>query len=212
MHMLKPLRAGGPRAGSGAEDPTGLAPLTLVLGGARSGKSRFGERLLSGFPGHRIYLATAEPGDAEMRARIAEHRARRGDSWSTVEEPLALAERLAELSLPGTAVLVDCLTLWLANLLGAGRDPQADGRRLEEALLRLRGPVVFVSNEVGLGIVPDNALARRFRDEAGRLNQRMAASCQRVHFLAAGLPVTLKDEMPFAIKGNHRDTEAQRQC
>jgi adenosylcobinamide kinase/adenosylcobinamide-phosphate guanylyltransferase len=186
MQLLKPSRAG--------PDGAVLAPLTLVLGGARSGKSRFAEQLVSGHAGPRIYLATAEAGDAEMAERIAEHRARRGDSWITAEEPLALLERLQALSQRGTAIVVDCLTLWLANTMAADRDPAAEGERLSAALPNLVGPVVFVSNEVGLGIVPDNALARRFRDAAGRLNQQIAARCQRVHFLAAGLSITLKDE------------------
>lgn len=198
MHMLQSLRAG-------------LAPATLVLGGARSGKSRFAEALLGGFPGARVYLATAQPGDPEMAARIAEHRARRGAAWTTVEEPLDLAGRLALLSRPGAAILLDCLTLWLANLMASDRDVAAEGGRLVEALPHLPGPVVLVANEVGLGIVPDNALARRFRDVAGRLNQQVAAACQRVHFLAAGLPITLKDEMPFKIEGNPGDEEAQSQ-
>ncbi len=202
MHMLKPLSAGSVAAG--------LAPLTLVLGGARSGKSRFAEQLVAAFPGRRVYLATAEPGDAEMAARIAEHRARRAGDWATIEEPVALPERVAALSRPGAAILVDCLTLWLANVMAADRDATAEGRRLMETLPGLAGPVVFVSNEVGLGIVPDNALARRFRDEAGRLNQQIAAACQRVHFLAAGLPITLKHEVALKVEENHRDTEAQR--
>jgi adenosylcobinamide kinase/adenosylcobinamide-phosphate guanylyltransferase len=170
-----------------------LVPITLVLGGARSGKSRLAEGLLAGARS-RTYLATAEAGDAEMAARIADHRARRGPGWSTLEEPLELVPALARATEAGGAVLVDCLTLWLANLLGDGRDPAAEGDRLVAALPGLPGPVVLVSNEVGLGIVPDNALARAFRDQAGRMHQAVAAVAQRVLWVAAGLPLTLKDQ------------------
>ncbi|MFO1056769.1 MAG: bifunctional adenosylcobinamide kinase/adenosylcobinamide-phosphate guanylyltransferase [Dongiaceae bacterium] len=170
-----------------------LVPITLVLGGARSGKSRLAEGLLAEAP-RRTYLATAEAGDAEMAARIADHRARRGPGWTTLEEPLELVPALAVATAGGGAVLVDCLTLWLANLLGAGRDAAAEGDRLAAALPGLAGPVVLVSNEVGLGIVPDNALARAFRDQAGRLHQAVAAVAQRVLLVAAGLPLTLKDQ------------------
>jgi adenosylcobinamide kinase / adenosylcobinamide-phosphate guanylyltransferase len=169
-----------------------LPPLTLVLGGARSGKSAYAEALLAGFPAP-LYLATAEPADAEMAERIRHHRARRGDAWRTVEEPLALGQALAAHSAAGRPVLVDCLTLWLSNLLCADRPVEPAVDDLLECLPRLSGPVVFVANEVGLGLVPDNALARAFRDHAGRLNQRLAACCQRVVFIAAGLPLLLKD-------------------
>ena len=167
-------------------------PVTLVLGGARSGKSRFAEGLLAG-AAPRTYLATAEAGDAEMAARIAQHRARRGDGWTTLEAPLDLVPALRSATASGGGVLVDCLTLWLANLLAAGRDPAAAGGALVEALARLPGRVVLVSNEVGLGIVPDNALARAFRDQAGWLHQAVAAVAQRVYWVAAGLPLLLKD-------------------
>jgi len=165
--------------------------VSLVLGGARSGKSRYAEGLLSLHAGKRIYLATAEPGDAEMRARIEDHRRRRGTSWRTVEAPLDIAPVIAGAG--DDAILLDCLTLWLANLMSAGRDIGKAERELWSALGDVRAPVVLVSNEVGLGIVPDNALAREFRDHAGRLNQAMAALADRVFFLAAGLPLTLKD-------------------
>ena len=166
--------------------------VSLVLGGARSGKSRYAEGLLSLHAGKRIYLATAEPGDAEMRARIEDHRRRRGTSWRTVEAPLDIAPVIAGAG--DDAILLDCLTLWLANLMSAGRDIGKAERELWSALGDVRAPVVLVSNEVGLGIVPDNALAREFRDHAGRLNQAMAALADRVFFLAAGLPLTLKDK------------------
>lgn len=169
-----------------------LPRVTLVLGGARSGKSAFAERLAM-TAGRAIYLATGHAGDAEMAARIAAHQARRGTGWSTLEEPLDLVEALAAARAPDRAVLVDCLTLWLANLMHAGRDAAAETERLGAALARGACPVVLVANEVGLGIVPDNALARRFRDAAGHLHQRIAAAADRVVFLAAGLALTLKD-------------------
>jgi adenosylcobinamide kinase/adenosylcobinamide-phosphate guanylyltransferase len=170
-----------------------LPPLTLVLGGARSGKSRHAEALIEAASPGALYLATAEPLDDEMALRIRQHRARRGARWTTREEPLDLAAALIEGARPERPVLVDCLTLWLSNLIVAGRDVAAASAELLDALPRLAGPAVLVANEVGLGIVPDNALARGFRDHAGRLNQSVAAQAQRVVFLAAGLPLTLKD-------------------
>ncbi|MSO68799.1 MAG: bifunctional adenosylcobinamide kinase/adenosylcobinamide-phosphate guanylyltransferase [Alphaproteobacteria bacterium] len=172
--------------------PNGLARLTLVIGGARSGKSGFAERLCLASGLRPLYLATAEARDAEMAARIADHQQRRGSLWRRVEAPLELVDALEAHAGIHAIVLVDCLTLWLSNLIEADRAIEAETARLIEALARLTGPVVFVSNEVGLGIVPDNALARRFRDEAGRLNQRIAATADRVVFIAAGLPLTLK--------------------
>ena len=165
--------------------------IVLVLGGARSGKSRFAESLFADRAGRRIYLATGEAGDEEMRQRILHHRARRGDGWRTIEAPLDLPAAIADAG--DDAVLVDCLTLWLSNLMAAGRDIEEATSTLCRALDRARAPVVLVSNETGLGIVPDNALAREFRDRAGWLNQAMAAKADRVFFIAAGLPLTLKD-------------------
>ena len=170
----------------------GLAPVTLVLGGARSGKSRHAEAMVESQPGPCVYLATAQAGDREMAARIAAHRARRGGRWSTVEEPLDVVAALSGACGPDRAVLVDCLTLWLSNLLGAERPVAAECGRLLTALPELAGPVVFVSNEVGQGVVPDNALARAFVDHAGRLHQDLAAAAQRVVFMTAGLPRHLK--------------------
>ncbi len=170
-----------------------LAPVTLVLGGARSGKSAHAERLIEATAGAGLYLATAEPGDAEMAARIREHRARRGDRWVTREAPLELAAALVEEARAERPVLVDCLTLWIANLMAAARDVDDECRRLADGLNGLGGPVVFVANEVGLGIVPDNARARAFRDHAGRLNQLLAARADRVVLVTAGLPQVLKD-------------------
>jgi adenosylcobinamide kinase / adenosylcobinamide-phosphate guanylyltransferase len=167
-----------------------LPPLTLILGGARAGKSRFAEELIERIARPALYVATAEPGDDEMRTRIAAHRARRGDHWSTVEEPLELVNiLLAETARP---VLIDCLTLWLSNLMGAKRDVGFETERLLSILPKAQTPVVMVANEVGLGIVPDNAMARDFRDHAGRLNQRIAQLAQRVVFMVAGLPLALK--------------------
>lgn len=165
--------------------------LTLVLGGARSGKSRHAEALIEALPPPWTYVATAQAFDDEMRARIAEHRARRSPDWITVDAPLELPEaiRLVPDSRP---ILVDCLTLWLTNLILAEHDVAAAGRALSEACAAASGPVVLVSNEVGLGIVPENALARRFRDEAGRLHQQLAAKADRVIFIVAGLPMQVK--------------------
>lgn len=171
---------------------TGLPPVTLVLGGARSGKSRHAEALVEAQPGACIYLATAEAGDAEMAERIARHRERRGPRWETVEEPLELAATLADVAGPERAVLVDCLTLWLSNLMAAERDPLAETEELVACLRSLSGPVVFVSNEVGLGVMPDNALARAFVDHAGRLHQALGEAAQSVRFLAAGQVLHLK--------------------
>ena len=176
-------------------DPLGNASrITLVLGGARSGKSAFAERLaLSCAPaGERVYLATGEAGDDEMAARIARHRARRGAEWRCVEEPVELAEALAREARGNRVVLVDCLTLWISNLMAHGRDVEAESIRLADLLPSLAGPAVLVANEVGLGIVPDNPAARAFRDHAGRLNRLVAGAADRVEFIAAGLPLTLK--------------------
>jgi adenosylcobinamide kinase/adenosylcobinamide-phosphate guanylyltransferase len=171
---------------------TPLPPVTLVLGGARSGKSRHAEGLVDRHPGRRVYLATAEILDSEMAERVKLHRDRRDGDWKTVEEPLELAAALKAETEQGAAVLVDCLTLWLGNLMGRERDVPAEIDGLIAAIGQFGGPVVFVSNEVGLGIVPDNALARRFRDHAGILHQRLAEKADRVIFVAAGLPLQLK--------------------
>ena len=174
--------------------PTAALPrLLLVLGGARSGKSRYAEQAIVAVAGGGLYLATGTAGDAEMATRVAEHRARRGPTWSTLEEPIEIARRIETEARPDRPTLVDCLTLWLSNLMHAGRDIDAETERLLAALAAARGPVVLVANEVGLGIVPESALGRAFRDHAGRLNQRVAAAAERVVFVAAGLPMPLKD-------------------
>lgn len=170
-----------------------LTGVALILGGARSGKSAYGEGLIALAPGAPAYIATAESGDQEMADRIRHHRERRGEGWRTIEAPLELAAAIAREKEP---LLVDCLTLWLSNLMAAERDIRLETDRLTTALRRPGGPIVLISNEVGLGIVPDNALARRFRDEAGRLHQRIAEIADRVLFVAAGLPLALKGELP----------------
>jgi adenosylcobinamide kinase / adenosylcobinamide-phosphate guanylyltransferase len=169
-----------------------LPPLTLVLGGARSGKSRHAERLVLRSGLAPVYVAPAQALDDEMAARIAQHRARRGASWRTVEEPLDLAGVLLGECGPDRAVLVDCLTLWLTNLMVAGRPVRAEMAALVELLPELRGALLLVSNEVGLGIVPADAMARAFIDHAGWLHQRIAEEADDVVFMAAGLPFHLK--------------------
>ncbi|MEA1834148.1 bifunctional adenosylcobinamide kinase/adenosylcobinamide-phosphate guanylyltransferase [Methylobacterium durans] len=163
--------------------------MTLVLGGARSGKSAHAEALVETCPAPWTYLATAQAWDDEMRERIALHRARRGEGWVTRDVPTELAAAIREVRGP---VLVDCLTLWLTNLMLGGADLAAASEDLASACADAAGPLVLVSNEVGLGIVPDNALARAFRDAAGRLHQRLAREADRVVFLVAGLPMVVK--------------------
>ena len=167
--------------------------LTLVLGGARSGKSLYAESLVTALPKPWVYIATAEGRDDEMKARIAEHQARRAEDWQTIEAPLMLAEALRAVP-AGSAVLVDCLTLWLSNAMLGAFDLEKTMTHLGEALAARDGATVLVANEVGLGIVPDNALARRFRDAQGLLNQRLAAQASRVVLMVAGLPLTVKGQ------------------
>ena len=164
----------------------------LILGGARSGKSRYAQTLAEAFDGDLIFIATGEAFDDEMAERIAHHRADRGPRWDTVEAPLALDEAIRARAAPGKLLLIDCLTLWVSNLMHAERDIVAATDELIAAMGDARGPVILVAYEVGLGIVPDNALARRFRDEAGRVNQAVAAAANEVSFIAAGLPLRLK--------------------
>lgn len=168
------------------------AGVVLVLGGQRSGKSLLAERLAEESGLAPVYIATGQGHDDEMRARIDAHRARRGKRWRTIEAPLALPEALAETASGERALLVDCLSLWLTNLLLAGHDPAAARTALYEALPGLPGLVVVVSTEAGQGVVPMNALARRFVDEAGLLHQAVAARADRVAWVAAGLPLWLK--------------------
>lgn len=166
--------------------------VTLVLGGARSGKSAYAEGLLASHPAPRIYVATAEARDEEMRQRIAQHRSRRRSDWVTVEEPLDIATALTRPDHLARPLLVDCLTLWVSNLLLSDADIGRATQALVAALAARRAPTVLVANEVGLGIVPDNALARRFRDAAGTLNQQLAKDADHVVFMVAGLALTMK--------------------
>ncbi|HEY4836431.1 MAG TPA: bifunctional adenosylcobinamide kinase/adenosylcobinamide-phosphate guanylyltransferase [Bradyrhizobium sp.] len=168
-----------------------LPRLTFVLGGARSGKSRYAEGLVMDCAPPWVYIATAQAHDDEMAVRIAEHRQRRDGGWRTVEAPLDLPGAIAAHGSEGP-VLIDCLTLWLSNVMLTGRDLVAETQRLIAALRNADGPIVIVSNEVGFGIVPDNALARKFRDAQGRLNMQVAAIADRAVLIAAGLPLTLK--------------------
>ena len=177
-------------------DAGSCSGVTLVLGGARSGKSRFAESLAPERGARYIYIATAEPVDDEMAARIAVHQARRGPAWRTIEAPIELAQAIGRESTPRTWLLVDCLTVWLGNLMHHGLDVDAAREALLESLAAAPGPVVLVANEVGLGLVPDNAMARAFRDHAGRLNQAVARVAGTVWFIAAGIPVTLKGAQP----------------
>ena len=190
------------RWGAGHAEPvTGSLPscdlpsLSLVIGGARSGKSTFAELMIAGTSRPRRYIATSEAWDDEMRDRIARHQSDRGGDWVTVEAPLDLPAALA--TAPGNeAVLIDCATLWLTNHLLASHDITEATHALIAALAACPAPVVIVSNEVGYGIVPENALARRFRDEQGRLNQRLAREAALVVTVIAGLPLVLKGQLP----------------
>ncbi|WP_024513668.1 bifunctional adenosylcobinamide kinase/adenosylcobinamide-phosphate guanylyltransferase [Bradyrhizobium sp. Tv2a-2] len=166
-------------------------PTILVTGGARSGKSTRAETRAQDFAGRPVYIATAEGFDHEMRERIAKHRARRGNEWIEHETPLELVAALNATD-GGGARLVDCLTLWLSNLMHEGRDWTKEAAALVEALKAQRSPVVLVTNEVGSGIVPDNALAREFRDAAGFLNQMIARAADEVELVVAGLPMRVK--------------------
>jgi len=164
----------------------------LILGGARSGKSALAVRLARSSGRAVTFVATATAGDAEMAERIARHRAARPPAWRVVEEPIALAVALRAECAADRIVIVDCLTLWLSNLMPAEAPLESERAALLDALPALPGRVLLVANEVGLGIVPENALARRFRDEQGTLNQAVASLCQRVILVAAGIPLVVK--------------------
>ncbi len=173
--------------------PSTTARHVFVLGGARSGKSRYAQQLAEATGRTLLYCATATPhDDAEMDARIARHQADRDARWRTLEAPLRLGETLRGETAPDRVVLVDCLTLWLTNVMLGGDDMATETARLAALVPTLTGPVIFVSNEVGQGIVPDNAMARAFRDAQGRLNQAMAAACDTAVLVVAGLPLLLK--------------------
>jgi adenosyl cobinamide kinase/adenosyl cobinamide phosphate guanylyltransferase len=165
--------------------------LTFVLGGARSGKSRHAQSLARANPAPWVMIATAEALDEEMRQRIAEHKRDRGESWITMEAPIDLAGALTE-ALAEAPVVIDCLTLWLSNLVLGDHDLDLAVTGLEAALRARTAPTILVSNEVGLGIVPETPLGRAFRDKAGSLNQRLAARAGHVVFMVAGLPMTVK--------------------
>ncbi len=166
--------------------------IILVLGGARSGKSAFAEGLIDASRLAKVYIATGQAFDREMSDRIETHQVRRGPEWESVEEPLDLTGVLRNSTAAGSAVLVDCLTLWLTNLMLENKDSATLGDELAQALPDLPGLIVFVSSEVGQGIVPDNYLARSFRDQAGLLHQKVAAIADEVYIVAAGLPLKLK--------------------
>jgi len=172
-----------------------VSKIYFITGGARSGKSAFAEKLAGDIPGKRAYLATAQALDAEMVARIEHHRLRRGSAWDTYEEPLAIAELLKKLSGRYEVVLLDCLTLWLSNIMARTGSNDEISARVDELTSGLRdfaGACIVVSNEVGLGIVPDNPLARRFRDLAGFANQKLAQASDEAYLLAAGIPMKIK--------------------
>lgn len=172
-------------------DTTTQGRLTFLLGGARSGKSLHAEKLITALPAPWTYIATAQAFDDEMRERIAHHRERRAEGWQTLDAPFDLADTLRALP-TGMPILLDCLTLWLTNIMLAERDVDAAVAELCAVLAVPTGPWYVVSNEVGLSIVPENALARRFRDEQGRLNQKIAAIADEVLFMVAGLPMKVK--------------------
>ena len=173
-------------------DPAIPCRTALILGGARSGKSRYAQQLAESFAGELLFIATAEALDPEMAARIARHRADRGPRWATREEPLDLVATLEGLARPGRVVLVDCITLWLSNLIHAARAPEAEVSALATAVPSLCGPAILVSNEVGLGIAPATELGREFRDLQGRANIALAAACDVVVAMTAGLPRLVK--------------------
>ena len=169
-----------------------MSKIILVLGGARSGKSRFAEQIGEGSDDTLVYIATAQAFDAEMTARIARHRDDRPPRWQTVECPLEIVGAIEAYDAPGQTIVIDCLTLWLSNLMLSDHDCGVTSTALAAALGTAKSTVILVSNEVGQGIVPDNALARQFRDEAGWLNQKIAQCADEVWFITAGLAHRLK--------------------
>lgn len=168
----------------------------LITGGARSGKSRIAEAMVTGQGGNPIYIATAEAHDPEMAARIADHQATRGSNWTTVQQPLDLVSALRSTDGSGPR-LIDCLTLWLSNMMHAGTDWRTEAEKLADAIARQSAPVTIVTNEVGAGIVPENALARAFRDAAGELNQTIAAAVDEVYLAISGYPLQVKPNAKF---------------
>ena len=170
-----------------------MAHITLILGGARCGKSAYAEKLAINNGRQKIYIATAELLDSEMQKRIALHQERRGEDWNTLEIPLALADAITSPDYKNSVILVDCLTLWLSNLLHYGWDVNTTTEKLAHSITQTEANIILVSNEVGQGIVPDNALARKFRDEAGILHQKIAAISTQVIWMVAGIPTIIKD-------------------
>jgi adenosylcobinamide kinase/adenosylcobinamide-phosphate guanylyltransferase len=176
---------------------TGKFPrIMLITGGARAGKSRFAERLMIARPARHAVVATGQAGDPEMAERIARHKAERDRSWEVIEQPISIRSAIRNAARPDRIVLLDCLTLWISNLMAERRDMEIEVSALIGTLQNAAGPMIVVSNEVGLGIVPDNALARAFRDNLGRANQAIAAAADCVLFMAAGIPIVLKGELP----------------
>ena len=171
---------------------TGTSKIVLVLGGARSGKSVFAENMVEKSGLSKVYVATGQAFDREMSDRIDVHRARRGADWDNVEDPFDLSGVLGKVAAADKAVLVDCLTLWVTNLMMEDRDVLTESNLLSDLLPNLPGLVVLVSSEVGLGLVPDNYMARAFRDHSGRLHQMIASIADEVYFVAAGLPLKMK--------------------
>jgi adenosylcobinamide kinase/adenosylcobinamide-phosphate guanylyltransferase len=168
----------------------------LVLGGARSGKSAYAERRAEAYAGDKLYIATAEVTDSEMAERIRHHQERRGRGWRTIEAPVDPSNALREFDAPGRVILVDCVTVWINNLMFHDRAVEPAVADFCAALVQAKGRVIVVSNEVGFGIVPENALARKFRDFAGRANQAIAAAAHEVVLVVAGLPLTMKQSGP----------------
>ena len=166
--------------------------ITFILGGARSGKSTHALRLGEASAGARIFIATAEALDTEMADRIERHRAERQDRWETIEEPINISAAISKYAISGNTVLIDCLTLWLSNLFHHERDAETETSSLANSIERANGNIILVSNEIGLGLVPETSLGRNFRDAQGRLNQKIAAVSDVVEFVAAGIPLKLK--------------------
>lgn len=168
-----------------------MPKVSLILGGAKSGKSKYAEDLSANYE-NRLYIATAEARDEEMKDRIKAHQKQRGSNWQTIEEPLNIKDHLAAQHKPNSVILVDCMTIWLSNLFEHNCNIETETNLLLKTLPNCSADVIMVSNEVGLSIVPENALARKFRDEQGILNQKLAKVANNVVFIAAGLPINLK--------------------
>ena len=170
-----------------------MKKIVFITGGARSGKSSFALKAASGIPGRRAYIATSEARDEEMRKRIEMHRKQRGNGWDTIEEPLMIADALNNIKGKCGSIVLDCLTLWLSNIMHAKLDMEAEIERLISSLRSLQACVFIVSNEVGMGIVPENGMAREFRDLAGMLNQRVAEAADEVYLVVSGIPLKIKE-------------------